>query len=277
MLFSLDECCQPPPFCTRYLRTINDSSKIVCVGVSSGGGCRSLGWTRWNIAPCSFTSPMSQSKSEYPFKEMMTDGRWQNTVKVELFNFEANIERERKKDFEHDIAALFLQLTQVLIMSQIVAKGRITSLSVWLIYSQPISGSIVPTECNSYIDLDEPGRYWSNNSGSVICDYHDPKFVNNKWYRFVGGAGRMMASYCIPKSSCSTHRSSWINGDHPTSLYTTVTTTVCMHWGSDCCEVSYPVGITQCDGYYVYKLQKPTGCSERYCGVLGEYSKKILL
>ena len=137
------------------------------------------------------------------------------------------------------------------------------------------SGSIVPTECNSYIDLDEPGRYWSNNSGSVICDGGDPKFVNNKWYRFVGGAGRMMASYCIPKSSCSTHRSSWINGDHPTSLYTTVTTTVCMHWGSDCCERSYPVGITQCDGYYVYKLQKPTSCSERYCGVLGEYSKKI--
>ncbi|CAH3171492.1 unnamed protein product [Porites lobata] len=126
----------------------------------------------------------------------------------------------------------------------------------------------VPSECNSYIDLDEPGRYWGNNSGSVICDQRDPKFVNNKWYRFVGGAGRMMASYCIPKSSCSTHRSSWINGDHPTSLYTTVTTTVCMHWGSDCCERSYLVGITQCDGYYVYKLQKPTSCSERYCGVL---------
>ena len=86
-----------------------------------------------------------------------------------------------------------------------------------------------------------------------------------------------MASYCIPKSSCSTHRSSWINGDHPTSLYATVTTTVCMHWGSDCCAVSYSVDITRCDGYYVYKLQKPTGCYARYCGVLGEYSKKILL
>ena len=80
----------------------------------------------------------------------------------------------------------------------------------------------------------------------------------------------MMASYCIPKSSCSTDRSSWVNGDHPTSLYATVTTTVCMHWSSTCCERSYPVSITQCDGYYVYKLQKPTACYERYCGVLGE-------
>ena len=84
----------------------------------------------------------------------------------------------------------------------------------------------------------------------------------------------MMASYCIPQSSCSTHRSSWVNGDHPTSLYATVNTTVCMHWSSTCCERSYPVSITQCDGYYVYKLQKPTSCYERYCGVLGECSKK---
>ena len=84
----------------------------------------------------------------------------------------------------------------------------------------------------------------------------------------------MMASYCIPKSSCSTHRSSWVNGDHPTSLYATVTTTVCMHWSSTCCERSYPVSITRCDGYYVYKLQRPTSCYERYCGVLGECSKK---
>ena len=84
----------------------------------------------------------------------------------------------------------------------------------------------------------------------------------------------MMASYCIPKSSCSTDRSSWVNGDHPTSLYATVTTTVCMHWSSTCCQRSYPVSITQCDGYYVYKLQKPTACYERYCGVLGECSKK---
>ena len=123
----------PSPFCMRYLRTINalrysrDEPLFTRPwGMSRGGGCRSLGWTRWNIAPCSLTSPMNQSKSACPFKEMMTDRRWQNTIKVELSNFEANIERERKKDFEHDIAALFLQLTQVLIMSPIIAKGTIT-------------------------------------------------------------------------------------------------------------------------------------------------------
>ena len=97
---------QPPAaFCMRYLRTIN----ALKWGVLRGGGCRSLGWTR-----CSLTSPMNQSQSECTFKQMMTDRRWQNWIKVELSNFGANIEREREKDFERDIAALFPQLTQVL-------------------------------------------------------------------------------------------------------------------------------------------------------------------
>ena len=91
--------------------------------------------------------------------------------------------------------------------------------------------------------------------------------------------GTQLASHCSETCICLFQCFSlivlrWINGDHPTSLYATVTTTVCMHWGSTCCERSYPVSITQCDGYYVYKLQKPTACYERYCGVLGECSKK---
>ena len=80
----------------------------------------------------------------------------------------------------------------------------------------------------------------------------------------------MMASYCIPKSSCSTHRTAWITGDHPSTPYTKKATTVCMHWGTNCCERSYPVEIANCDGYYVYKLKTPTSCSERYCGVKGK-------
>ena len=86
----------------------------------------------------------------------------------------------------------------------------------------------------------------------------------------------MMASYCIPKSSCSTHRSAWINGDHPSAPYTKKATTVCMHWGIDCCERSYPVEIANCDGYYVYKLKTPTSCAERYCGVKGNRQRKLV-
>ena len=68
-------------------------------------------------SPLQLDQPDESVSKRVSFQEMMTDRRWQNTIKVELSNFEANIERERKNDFEHDIAALFLQLTQILIMS----------------------------------------------------------------------------------------------------------------------------------------------------------------
>ena len=80
----------------------------------------------------------------------------------------------------------------------------------------------------------------------------------------------MMATYCIPKSSCNTDRTAWIDGDHPTAPYGLVSTTVCMHWGLDCCEKSYPIEIRKCHGFFVYKLQSPSSCSERYCGVNGK-------
>ena len=43
-----------------------------------------------------------------------------NGVSVELSKFEANIERDREKEVEHNMSTLFLQLTQVL-TSRIVA------------------------------------------------------------------------------------------------------------------------------------------------------------
>ena len=51
-----------------------------------------------------------------------------NGFSVELSKFEANIERDRKKEVEHNMSTLFLQLTQVL-MSQIVAARKISTLN----------------------------------------------------------------------------------------------------------------------------------------------------
>ncbi|KAL9953993.1 hypothetical protein ACROYT_G041480 [Oculina patagonica] len=130
----------------------------------------------------------------------------------------------------------------------------------------------IPAECSSsvYNELNEANRYWSNDDlgGSTLCD--TDTIVSNQWYRFTGAAGTMMATYCIPKESCNTHRTAWINGDHPNVAYGLVSTTVCMHWGLRCCDKSYPVDIRNCSGYYVYKLQYPSSCSERYCGVNDE-------
>ena len=130
----------------------------------------------------------------------------------------------------------------------------------------------MPSECSSsvYNELNEANRYWSNNDPSVstICD--TDTIISDKWYRFTGDAGTMMATYCIPQSSCNTHRTAWVNGNHPNVAYALVSTTVCMHWSSLCCVKSYPVDIRNCSGYYVYKLQMPSSCYERYCGVNGK-------
>ena len=137
----------------------------------------------------------------------------------------------------------------------------------------------IPPECypSLYNELNDSTRYWSNNDPgiSTICDADT--IFSNRWYRFTGAAGTMMATYCIPKESCNTHRAAWVDGAHPNVAYGLVSTSICMHWKRLCCEKSYPVDIRNCSGYYVYKLQKPSACSERYCGVNGERNILISL
>ena len=57
-----------------------------------------------------------------------------NGFSVELSKFEANIERDRKKEVEHNMSTIFLQLTQVL-MSQIVVKNFATLCCICKIHS----------------------------------------------------------------------------------------------------------------------------------------------
>ncbi|KAL9954021.1 hypothetical protein ACROYT_G041509 [Oculina patagonica] len=130
-----------------------------------------------------------------------------------------------------------------------------------------------PPECtqsgpSAYNILDEANRYWSHDEGATYCDRYN--IMNDKWYRFMGAAGTMMATYCIPEESCNAHMAGWISdGDHPSVAYQKVPRTACMHWSSSCCYLSYSIEITNCSGFYVYKLKEPTGCSQRYCGVNG--------
>ena len=126
----------------------------------------------------------------------------------------------------------------------------------------------MPEECSSlvYRVLDEDNRYWSAMGGRS----DDQGLISNQWYRFTGGAGKMMATYCIPSLSCSSFAGSWISGEHPMVAYELVSTTVCMHGiVGGCCSTSYPVDIRNCSGYYVYKLQN-TRMFQRYCGVKGK-------
>ena len=49
-----------------------------------------------------------------------------NGFSVELSKFEANIERDKEKEVEHNMSTIFLQVNQVLLMSQIVVKNFAT-------------------------------------------------------------------------------------------------------------------------------------------------------
>ena len=126
----------------------------------------------------------------------------------------------------------------------------------------------MPAECTGYVELNEAERYWKQSTGNFSCDN---LIESGKWYRFTGAAGRMMATYCIPKGSCNSRAVGWIDGNHPSEAYQLVSATVCFHWNSNCCAWSRPVQIRNCSGYYIYKLQKTVFCLNRYCGVNGMY------
>ena len=126
----------------------------------------------------------------------------------------------------------------------------------------------MPAECTRYEELNEVERYWKHSTGNFSCDN---RIESGKWYRFTAAAGRMMATYCIPKGSCNSRAVGWIDGNHPSEAYQLASATVCFHWNSNCCAWSRPVQIRNCSGYYIYKLQKTVFCLNRYCGVNGMY------
>ena len=85
----------------------------------------------------------------------------------------------------------------------------------------------MPAECTGYVELNEAERYWKQSTGNFSCDN---LIESGKWYRFTGAAGRMMATYCIPKGSCNSRAVGWIDGNHPSEAYQLVSATVCFHW-----------------------------------------------
>ncbi|PFX12463.1 Uromodulin [Stylophora pistillata] len=130
----------------------------------------------------------------------------------------------------------------------------------------------VPAECSPcvYKELNEVYRYWRHVDHNYLgCEGNT--IIDGRWYRFTGDAGVMMATYCIPWSSCNTQMAGWINGSHPTKAYQLMSATVCFHGQVSCCHISSTVQIRNCSGFYVYNLQKPSGCNARHCGVNGEH------
>ena len=115
-------------------------------------------------------------------------------------------------------------------------------------------------ECQNYQSLTGGDRKITYGNQNTVCD----RGIHGR-YRFEGAAGTRMPTSCPPKHRCNTHASGWLNGTHPTVADGQVTRTVCFHWGSDCCNWSNSVKVTNCGGYYVYYITSTPACSLRYC------------
>ena len=108
---------------------------------------------------------------------------------VELSKFEANIERDREKEVEHNISRIFLQLTQVL-MSQIVVKNFATLCCIRKIHSlhKTYTRNLkkLPFRCrvvkSSWL-LPKIATYmYSVSNGRLLCSafLYRWRFLNNK-------------------------------------------------------------------------------------------------
>ena len=66
--------------------------------------------------------------------------------------------------------------------------------------------------------------------------------------------------------SCGANWSGWLGGAHPTVEDGEVLRTVCFSDRPTGCKYLTHIFVKNCGSYFIYKLQKPPGCSSRYCG-----------
>ncbi|XP_043953348.1 tenascin-X-like isoform X2 [Gambusia affinis] len=119
--------------------------------------------------------------------------------------------------------------------------------------------------CVNYTVLNDAWRSTKNTDNSVL--HCDRNIVWSGWYRFyLDQTSAQMPEKCVAERRCGTHAPLWINGTHPVQLNEIVTRNVFGAWSGSCFYfASMTIQIKLCSGYYVYKVQLPSGCSLAYC------------
>jgi hypothetical protein len=89
------------------------------------------------------------------------------------------------------------------------------------------------------------------------------------WYRFSGGAGTQLATIYVSRDTCTTYYGGSYNGTVPSTPGTTMYGTLCLNMNGYLCYAAWSgavIGITNCNGYYVYYLTPITTTGNaRYC------------
>ena len=116
------------------------------------------------------------------------------------------------------------------------------------------------SECKNYQILSSADRKVTHGTSHRLCDNN----IGLGWFRFQGGAGVKMPTWCIAPGRCGTDIQRWLNGNHPEEHEGNVTRQVCFRYES-CCTFHHNIQVRNCSGYYVYYL-RGTLCNARYCG-----------
>ena len=126
----------------------------------------------------------------------------------------------------------------------------------------------LPSQCNNsnHQVLSNKWRKVSYTKAGFRCDAKTTGFQPG-WYVFDASIGGKMPQTCPPTGRCGAFAPGWLKGSHPTEFGQTSKETVCFHWNEKCCNLQVTVDITNCGGFYAYKLPYTSNvCSSVYCG-----------
>ncbi|XP_023344139.1 uncharacterized protein LOC111713504 [Eurytemora carolleeae] len=140
---------------------------------------------------------------------------------------------------------------------------------------QPGPGNNSP--CNDYVALTERWRRITGLGPSQTGDpFNCDRDFQERWYRFDGDAGTVLADQSSPPSweDCGTSRVGWLAGSHPDIRDGTVNRTLCVTAFGGNCEVKMTNGqVRGCPDprggiFYVYYLLRPgISCNWGYCAL----------
>eukprot|EP00794_Sanderia_malayensis_P012364 gene12364-13634_t len=132
-------------------------------------------------------------------------------------------------------------------------------------------GSFYPSanECDTATEVNNYQRSTAfiidPTSTSAFCDIP----WRYGWYHFTSKAGQQIPTTCPPINSCGTTGSIWSDGTLPTAVGNYSAMNACVRVRGNCCAATWPIRVKKCSKdskeYFVYLLQRPTGCSMAYC------------
>ena len=133
-----------------------------------------------------------------------------------------------------------------------------------------------PNQCVEYMVLDDAKRS-VNNGYDLYCDTVDTDYrPSSDWqgpgyYRIMSSAGNRLPESAPKSYHCGTNLPGWMRGEHHQEIYEEKKMTACFALNNNAfpdeynCMYQANITVTNCNGFYVYKLPDTPYCDLRYC------------